>query len=113
MSIERPVCTKEVIDVANVLTNPDRFFAEPSQRDVNLRTPFTIVLIAAIVATISNVVMSGVMVSLFPRGVRVYRFLPAMTHIITKHAIITVFIIPVILYLLASVVLCLAYTGVM
>ena len=82
-SIKRPVCTNEVIDMANVLTNPDRFFAELSQRDVNLRTPFTIVLVAAIVATISNVMMSGVMTPLFPRGVGVYRLLPAMTHIIS------------------------------
>ncbi|MEA3282370.1 MAG: YIP1 family protein [Euryarchaeota archaeon] len=203
--------------MTNVLANPDRFFAELSQRGVNLSTPFTIVLVAAIVATISNVVMSGVMAPLFPRGVGVYRLLPAMTHIIsgfiapfglwllcsaifyaisrlfggtgsfervfefvgygfiphvagsivglatilvetpdellsegfsqmhplitifstiqillalcgaviwvfavkharnigTKHAIITVFLIPVILYLLVSVVLCLAYVGVM
>jgi len=69
--------------MANVLTNPDRFFAELSQRGVNLRTPFTIVLVAAIVATISNVMMSGVMVPLFPRGVGVYRLLPAMSHIIS------------------------------
>jgi hypothetical protein len=67
----------------NVLTNPDRFFAELSQRGVNLRTPFTIVLVAAIVATISNVVMSGVRAPLFPRGVGVYRCLPAMTRIIS------------------------------
>jgi len=68
--------------MANVLTNPDRFFAELSQRDVNLRTPFAIVLVAAIVATISNVLMSGVMAPSFPRGVGVFIYLPATIRII-------------------------------
>ncbi len=68
--------------MANVLTNPDRFFAELSQRDVNLRTPFAIVLVAAIVATISNVMMSGVMASSFPRGVGVSIYLPATIRVI-------------------------------
>jgi len=68
--------------MTNVLTNPDRFFAELSQRDVNLRTPFTIVLVAAIVAIISNVSMSGVMTPSFPRGVGVSIYFPAMISII-------------------------------
>ncbi len=69
--------------MANVLLNPDQFFAELSQRGVNLRTPFTIVLVAAIVATISNVLMSGVMAPSFPRGVGTYGCLPVMTRVIS------------------------------
>ncbi len=71
-----------VIEMTNVLTNPDRFFAELSQRGVNLRTPFTIVLVAAIVATISNVMMSGVMEPSFPRGAGASIYLPAMIRVV-------------------------------
>jgi hypothetical protein len=166
---------------------------------VNLRAPFVIVLVAAIVATISNVMMSGVMEPSFPRGAGASIYLPAMIRVVrgfiapfgswllcsgvfyaisrlfggtgsfervfefvgygfiphivgsvvglavimvvspsiiqlllvlcgvviwifavkharnlgTKHAIITVLAMPAILCLLAGIVLCLAYTGVM
>ena len=68
--------------MTNVLTNPDRFFAELSGRDANLLTPFTIVLVAAIVATISNVMMSGVMAPSFPRGAGEYIYLLATIHVV-------------------------------
>ncbi|KAF5417747.1 MAG: hypothetical protein C5S49_02865 [Candidatus Methanogaster sp.] len=66
----------------NVLANPDRFFAELSGRGVNLLTPFAIVLVAAIVATISNVMMSGVMEPSFPRGAGASIYLPAMIRVV-------------------------------
>ncbi len=69
-------------DITNVLTNPDRFFTELSQRGVNLRTPFTIVLVATIVATISNVLMSGVMSPSFPRGAGVSIYISATIGVI-------------------------------
>ncbi|PXF61230.1 MAG: hypothetical protein C4B59_04565 [Candidatus Methanogaster sp.] len=47
-------------------TNPDRFFAELSQRDVNLRTPFVIVLITAIVGAICAMMTYRVMMSSYP-----------------------------------------------
>jgi len=56
MSIKRPVCTKEVRDMTNVLTNPDRFFAELSGRKSNLLTPFVIVIVSAIIPVIAKMI---------------------------------------------------------
>ena len=56
------------IEMTNVLTKPEQFFAELSARGASLKTPFVIVLIAAIVAAISNAMASGVMAPSFPRG---------------------------------------------
>ena len=52
--------------MTNVLTNPDRFFAELSAKDAKLMTPFVIVLVAAIVAAISAAMMVDVMTSSLP-----------------------------------------------
>jgi hypothetical protein len=49
--------------MTDILTNPDRFFAELSQRDVNLRTPFVIVLVSAIIGAIYAMVTFRVMMS--------------------------------------------------
>jgi len=54
--------------MTNVLTNPDRFFAELSAKDPKLMTPFVIVLVAAIVAAISAAMMVDVMTSSLPEG---------------------------------------------
>ena len=48
------------IIMANLLTNPDRFFAELSGRDLDLRMPAAIVLLAAIATGIHIAAMSGV-----------------------------------------------------
>ena len=44
------------IVMANPLTNPDRFFAELSRREVSLLTPFVIVLITASIPAIAEVI---------------------------------------------------------
>ena len=54
--------------MTNVLTNPDRFFAELSAKDTKLMTPFAIVLVSAIIAAICTMVMFRVMYS-FPENV--------------------------------------------
>ncbi|MEA1907420.1 MAG: Yip1 family protein [Euryarchaeota archaeon] len=46
--------------MANLLTNPDRFFAELSGREPDLRTPATIVLLAAIATGVHIAAVSGV-----------------------------------------------------
>ncbi len=48
---------RKAIDMPNVLTNPEQFFSELSARDTNLKTPFLIVLVAAIIPAISEAVM--------------------------------------------------------
>ena len=48
------------IIMANPLTNPDRFFAELSGRDANLRIPAAIVLLAAIATGIYIAAVDGV-----------------------------------------------------
>ena len=53
-------------NITDMLTNPDRFFAELSQRDVNLRTPFAIVLITAIVGAICAMMTYRTMMSSYP-----------------------------------------------
>ena len=53
-------------NMTDILTNPDRFFAELSQRDVNLRTPFVIVLVSAILGAIYAMVTYRVMMSSYP-----------------------------------------------
>ena len=53
-------------NITDMLTNPDRFFAELSQRDVNLMTPFVIVLITAIVGAICAMITYRVMTSSYP-----------------------------------------------
>ena len=65
--------------MANVLTNPDQFFSELSAKDVKLRTPFTIVLVVAIISAVSNVLMNSVMASSFTGGMEAYEYLPAIT----------------------------------
>jgi hypothetical protein len=46
---------------SNVLTNPDRFFSELSEREVNLTTPALVVLICAITEVIYVVSVFGVL----------------------------------------------------
>jgi len=53
-------------NMTDILTNPGRFFAELSQRDVNLRTPFIIVLVSAIIGAIYAMVTYSVMMSSYP-----------------------------------------------
>jgi hypothetical protein len=43
-----------MINMTNVLTNPDRFFAELSTRDVNMKIPLLIVLIAPSITVIGS-----------------------------------------------------------
>ena len=73
--------------MANVLTNPDRFFAELSQRDVNLRTPFIIVLVSAILKAIYAMVVYGVMMSALPEEIAAISYvlgvISASTNLIT------------------------------
>ena len=52
--------------MTNVLTNPDRFFAELSAKDTKLMTPFAIVLVVAIIAAISAAMMLDVVASSLP-----------------------------------------------
>jgi hypothetical protein len=53
--------------MTNVLTNPDRFFAELSAKDTKLTTPFIIVLIAAIISAISAAMMMDVITPALPK----------------------------------------------
>ena len=55
--------------MTDLLTNPDRFFAELSQRDVNLRAPFVIVLVSAIIGAIYAMMMFRVMMSSLPEEI--------------------------------------------
>ena len=80
--------------MTNVLTNPDRFFAELSAKDVNLKTPFLIVLIIAIIAAISAVMMMNVMMSSLPEEVT------ALTSIVAVIGSIVAFIMQFIMWLL-------------
>jgi hypothetical protein len=52
--------------MTDLLTNPDRFFAELSQRDVNMRTSFAIVLVSAIVGAICAMMIYRVMMPSYP-----------------------------------------------
>ena len=52
--------------MTNVLTNPDRFFAELSAKDTKLMTPFVIVLVAAIISAISAAMMMDVITPALP-----------------------------------------------
>ena len=56
-------------NMTDILTNPDRFFAELSQRDVNLRTPFVIVLVSAILGAIYAMVAYRMMMSSLPEEI--------------------------------------------
>jgi len=58
-------------NMTDILTNPDRFFAELSQRDVNLKTPFVIVLVSAIIGAIYALMMYRVMMSSLPEEIAV------------------------------------------
>jgi hypothetical protein len=55
-----------VIHITNVLTNPDRFFAELSGRDAGLKTPFAIVLVAAIISAASAAMAASAVISALP-----------------------------------------------
>jgi hypothetical protein len=58
--------------MTNVLTNPDQFFSELSAKDTKLMTPTGIVLVAAIIAAISAVMMADVVISTLPEEVAVF-----------------------------------------
>jgi len=57
--------------MTNVLTNPDGFFSELSAKDTNLKTPFFIVIVAAIVGAISAAMMVSAVISSLPKEVSV------------------------------------------
>ncbi len=77
-------------NITDILTNPDRFFAELSQRDVNLRTPFVIVLVSAIFGFIYAMVAFRVMMSSLPEEIAAVSYLLATISAITN--LITPFI---------------------
>ena len=77
-------------NMTDILTNPDRFFAELSQRDVNLKTPFIIVLISAIIGAICTMMMFRAMMSTFP--VEIAAIFGALTTFSTIANLITPFI---------------------
>ncbi|MEA1907421.1 MAG: Yip1 family protein, partial [Euryarchaeota archaeon] len=54
--------------MTNVLTNPDQFFSELSEKDTKLMTPFAIVLVVAIIAAISAAMMVDVVTPALPEG---------------------------------------------
>ena len=56
-------------NMTDILTNPDQFFSELSQRDVNLKTPFVIVLVSAIIGAIYAMMMFRVMMSSLPEEI--------------------------------------------
>lgn len=74
-------------NMADILTNPDRFFAELSQRDVNLRTPFVIVLVSAIFGFTYAMVAFRVMMSSLPEEIAavsyIFATISAITNLIT------------------------------
>jgi len=76
--------------MTDILTNPDRFFAELSQRDVNLRTPFIIVLVSAIIGAIYAMMMFRVMMSSLPEELAVV--FSALTTFSTISNLVTPFI---------------------
>jgi len=77
-------------NMTDILTNPDRFFAELSQRDVNLRTPFIIVLVSAIIGAIYAMMMFRVMMSSLPEELAVV--FSALTTFSTISNLVTPFI---------------------
>ncbi len=52
--------------MTNVLTNPDQFFAELSERATNMKIPLLIVLVAAIISAISAAMMLIMIAPTFP-----------------------------------------------
>ena len=76
-----------MINITDILTNPDRFFAELSQRDVNLRTPFVIVLVSAILGAIYAMVAYRMMMSSLPGEIAAISYvlgvISASTNLIT------------------------------
>lgn len=76
--------------MANILTNltnPDQFFSELSTRDVNLRIPFIIVLVSAIIGAIYSMMMFRMMMSSLPEEVAVifsaFATISAISNLIT------------------------------
>jgi len=55
--------------MTDILPTPDRFFGELSQRDVNLRTPFVIVLVSAIIGAIYAMMAYRMMMSSLPEEI--------------------------------------------
>lgn len=53
-------------NIRNVLTDPDRFFSELSERETNLTIPAGIVLILALINAILFVVLIGTIMRRFP-----------------------------------------------
>ena len=56
----------KVRKIRDVLTDPDRFFGELSEREANLTTPTGIMLIVAIIEAIYAVVVIGALTYRFP-----------------------------------------------
>ncbi|MEA1908045.1 MAG: Yip1 family protein [Euryarchaeota archaeon] len=76
--------------MTDILTNPDQFFSELSQRDVNLKTPFAIVMVSAIIGAIYAMMMFRVVISSLPEEIAV--IFSAFATISTISNLITPFI---------------------
>ena len=71
----------------DILTNPDRFFAGLSYRNVNLSTPFVIVLVSAIIGAIYAMMVFRVMMASLPEEAAVvfsaFATISAVSNLIT------------------------------
>ncbi len=83
-----------MVNITNVLTNPDQFFAELSAKDTKLMTPFAIVLVVAIIAAISAAIMMDVITPALPKETA------AFTGMIATISVIMAFIVMFVLWLL-------------
>jgi|Deesub1362A_J573_1020465.scaffolds.fasta_scaffold27114_2 hypothetical protein len=70
--------------MANILSNPDGFFSEMMQRNVNLKRPFLIILILAIISSISQYFIVTKMAEAFPPEVAGFLMIGAYTGVITS-----------------------------
>ncbi len=86
---------KSMIGMTDVLTNPDRFFAELSARDVNMLTPAGIVLILATITAISSAMMLSMIAPTLPEEAAA---IPGMSDMFPVIGAITGLLMPFIMW---------------
>lgn len=84
--------------VANIISNPDGFFHELMQKEINLKRPFLIVLIVALITSVNQYFIVSKMAEAFPPDLSRFLMIGAYTGVISS--LITLLMVWVIISLI-------------
>lgn len=91
--------------VANVISNPDGFFQELMQKEINLKKPFIIILIVAVIASVNQYFIVSKMAEASPPDLSRFLMIGAYTGVITSliSLVIVWLVVSVIIFIVSSI----------